>query len=104
MAEEFHVASLLVFAQPAQAEQVAASVRQMAGAELHATSPEGKMIVTVESGDEQAINDCLNAIQVQPGVVSAALIYHEVDQGPATASQPDAEPAQGHEPSQERAS
>ena len=104
MAEEFHVASLLVYVRPAEADRVAAAVQQLNGTEVHATSPEGKMIVTVESGDEQAINDCLTAIQTHPGVVSAALIYHEVEQGPAAACPPDAEPAQGHEPSQERAS
>ena len=104
MAEEFHVASLLVYVQPAEAERIAAAVQQLNGCELHATSPEGKMIVTVESSDEQAINDCLNAIQTQPGVVSAALIYHEVDREPAAVPEPDAAPKNGLEPPQERAS
>ena len=97
MADEFHVASLLVFVRADHKERIELAVRQLSGCELHASTPEGKMIVTVESSDEQDINDRLNAIQTIPGVVSAALIYHEVDSSPAEDSPSGAIATQGPE-------
>ena len=47
--EEFHVSSLVVLAQPAQRHQLAERIATLEGAEIHAVSEEGKLVVTLET-------------------------------------------------------
>ena len=105
MADEFHVASLLVHALPEKAAAVAAVIEQMPASELHGHSPEGKIIVVVEAGNEQTITDRLNTIQSLPGVLSAALVYHEVDDAGAHdgVARSDGESASRSEPAKDAA-
>ena len=45
------------------------------GSEIHVTSPEGKIIVTLEARRSVDIADQLTAIHALPGVYSASLVY-----------------------------
>lgn len=88
MADELHVASLLVYLHPDRAAAAMAEIEQLRGTELHGYSPDGKVIVVIESQDEHRITEHLNGISVMPGVLSASLIYHEVDEADAEDTPP----------------
>ena len=49
------------------------------GAEVHATSPTGKLVVTLEASTADEMMSKLACIQRTDGVLSAALVYQCVD-------------------------
>ena len=77
--QEFHVSSLVVLTQPALRHQLAQQIAVLDGAEIHAVSEEGKLVVTLEGSSQRPIMAAIDAIQAMPGVLSAALIYHQFD-------------------------
>ena len=78
--EEFHVSSLVVLAQPSRRHQLAEEIATLEGAEIHAVSEEGKLVVTLEGPSQRPIMAAIDTIQGLPGVLSAALIYHQFDE------------------------
>ncbi len=50
---EYHVTSLVVHAAPGTLEAVTTAIQALEGAEVHASSPEGKLVVTLE-GESRA--------------------------------------------------
>ncbi|MDX1401121.1 MAG: chaperone NapD [Kiloniellales bacterium] len=77
---EIHIASLLVQGFPESLPAISRKIEALAGAEVHSSHPTGKLIVTLETENESEILKGLNVIQSFDGVLSAALIYHEVDE------------------------
>jgi len=47
------------------------------GLELHQESPSGKLVVVLEAEHESRILAAIDHIQQLPGVLNAALVYHE---------------------------
>lgn len=78
MDKPLHIASLVVLARPELFEAVKSNLRLLKGLELHQESPTGKLVVVLEAEDESQILDCIQQIGNLPGVLNAALIYHEV--------------------------
>jgi periplasmic nitrate reductase NapD len=74
---ELHISSLIVHARPEKAVAVAAGIERLPGTEIHQRTEAGKLIVTLETERTGAVLDRLSAIQDLPGVVSAALVYHQ---------------------------
>ncbi len=64
-------------------QQDIGSVREqlvtLTGVEVHATTEEGRMVVTVESDRTGEVGDTLMQLQQIPGVVSASLVYQFTD-------------------------
>lgn len=77
---EHHISSLLIHAMPDAAEHVCAALAALDGIEIHARDPSGKLILTLETADEAAIVERLNAIYGIRGVLSAALVFHHIEQ------------------------
>jgi nitrate reductase NapD len=77
--EELHIASLVVHALPRRLDQVADAVAALSGAEVHASSPNGKLVVTLESSSAAAIAARVASIQRVEGVLSATLVYEYAD-------------------------
>lgn len=75
MAPELHIASLVVHAPPARAARVEEALLRIPGAEVHARTDNGKLVVTLEADTAQAMNERVAQIQRIAGVLSAALIY-----------------------------
>lgn len=73
-----HIASLLVHVRPELFDGVKANLRQLEGLELHQESPEGKLVVVLETEHERQILDRIDLINSLPGVLNAALVYHEL--------------------------
>ncbi|MDT3321856.1 chaperone NapD [Shewanella sp. SP1S2-4] len=78
MSQEYHVTSLVVHADPKALQQVEANICALMGADIHAVTPEGKLVVTLEGSSQRAILDNVEAINALSGVLSASLIYHQV--------------------------
>lgn len=78
MDETLHIASLVVLARPQLLEAVKANLRLLEGLELHQESAAGKLVVVLETADENQILQRIEQINNLPGVLNAALIYHEL--------------------------
>ena len=77
--EELHVASLLVLTPPNNVCAVRTAIASRAGAEIQIDDRTGKLVVTLEAASEADILAHIERIQAVPGVLSAALVYHEVE-------------------------
>ncbi|MEE1866050.1 chaperone NapD [Pseudomonas auratipiscis] len=78
MDETLHIASLVVLARPQLLEVVKANLRLLDGLELHQESAAGKLVVVLETANEHQILQRIDQINNLPGVLNAALIYHEL--------------------------
>ncbi|AKJ96616.1 glutamate synthase [Pseudomonas chlororaphis] len=78
MDEALHIASLVVLARPSLFEAVKANLCLLEGLEIHQQSAAGKLVVVLEAVDEDQILQRIQQINCLPGVLNAALIYHEL--------------------------
>ena len=76
---ELHITSLVVHSTPKRAQGVADLIAALPGARVHAVSPAGKLVVTLEAGSADEILSQVNGIQRTDGVLSAALVYQCAD-------------------------
>jgi nitrate reductase NapD len=79
MPEELHIASLVVHAAPARMEDISRFIASIPGARVHASSPAGKLVVTLEAASGDEILAAVGQIQRADGVLSAALVYQYAD-------------------------
>jgi nitrate reductase NapD len=77
---EHHISSLVVHAMPDMLDRVSAELTALPGVEIHAQDPSGKLILTLETADEAVIVEHMNAIYGIRGVLSAALVFHHIEQ------------------------
>jgi nitrate reductase NapD len=73
--DELHVAGVVVHAAPARMNEVQRALADFPGVEVHAASPAGKLVVTIESDSTAEATALLGAIHRLDGVLSAALVY-----------------------------
>jgi len=73
------IASVLVQARPERLGQVADAITALAGCEIHARDPKGKLVVVIEAATAGAVGATLNEIALLPDVFSAALVFHATD-------------------------
>lgn len=71
-----NISGVLVHAHIAQAENVREQLVGIEGVEVHAISPEGRIVVTVESETTGQMADTVVKCQNVPGVLAASMIYH----------------------------
>jgi nitrate reductase NapD len=76
---ELHITSLVVHSTPKRAKGVADAIANLPGARVHAVSPAGKLVVTLEASTSGEILSQVNGIQRTDGVLSAALVYQCAD-------------------------
>jgi periplasmic nitrate reductase NapD len=77
--EELHIASLVVHAAPRRLEGIAEAVAALPGARIHASSANGKLVVTLEAATAEEMAQAVSRIQRIDGVLSAALVYQCAD-------------------------
>ncbi|MCY1423326.1 assembly protein for periplasmic nitrate reductase [compost metagenome] len=77
MNDTLHIASLVVLTRPEHLATVKANLCLLDGLELHQQSPAGKLVVVLEASHENQILERIEQINNLPGVLNAALIYHE---------------------------
>lgn len=75
MGTQVNISGLLLHAHPERAEALCEQLLQMPGIEVHAISPEGRMVVTLENTGDNEMADSFARIQALPDVLSVSLIY-----------------------------
>ena len=75
MIGELHIAGSVVHAHAERVRQAAAAIAGVAGAEIHTTSPDGKLVVTLEASSAREIAARIDDIQQLDTVLSASLVY-----------------------------
>jgi nitrate reductase NapD len=81
MIGESHIASLVVRCRPDRVASLEGVIAARPGAEVPASDAAGKLVVTLESTNEQTIARQLDEIGALPGVLSATLVFHHVEPG-----------------------
>jgi nitrate reductase NapD len=76
---ELHIASLVVHSTPSGVDRVAGVIAAIPGAQVHASSPTGKLVVTLEASSTEEMMAKVSGIQRARDVVSAALVYQCAD-------------------------
>jgi nitrate reductase NapD len=77
-----NISSAVVFAKPMQDPALRALLCAMPGVEVHATTEDGRMIVTIESENDHTAIDTYKAIEGLPGVLSVAMIFQQSESNP----------------------
>ncbi len=79
MSAEIHISSLVVHGRPEGLESIETAIDGLTGAEVHGASSQGKLVVTLETVSEGEMLTRIDAINRIEGVLSVALIFHQVD-------------------------
>lgn len=79
MQQEVHIAGIVVFVRPERIDAVTAHIRAIPGATIHATSADGKIVVTLETESTKRTLDYMDAMRVLPGVADVALVYQHAE-------------------------
>lgn len=74
-----NVCGILIHAHPDRLDAVEAGVGVIPGVETHGRAAGARLIVTVEDTPDMSAADALAALNKVPGVIAAALVYHEFD-------------------------
>ncbi len=74
-----NIAGVIVHTMPDMASELASKFNAMEGVEVHAATDDGKLVVTVEDGEEGRSGDRLLALQKTDGILSTSLVYHGFD-------------------------
>ena len=77
-----NISSAIVHASPGALSIVEAGLAALAGVEVHAISPEGKLIVTIETDDDGSNVATYEHLGRLDGVLSAAMVYHQTEAEP----------------------
>lgn len=77
-----NISSVVVHPRPGHAEKVRALLEEMEGVEVHAVSPEGKMIVTIETSTDGEVADKFESISKTDDVLSVSMIFHQSESDP----------------------
>ena len=74
-----HIVGVVVRTRPASIEAVRQRIGLLAGAEVHAVSPDGRLVVTVEGGDRRKVADLIYQLDRLEEVLSASMAYEQSD-------------------------
>jgi nitrate reductase NapD len=74
-----NISGVLVKAYPQHITSIETVLNTMPGVEVHGNNDDGRIVITVEDESANNISDTLVQIQDVPGVLSAAMIYHQFE-------------------------
>jgi len=74
-----NISSAIVHILPAHLDEASVVLSGMPGVEIHACSPEGKVVVTLEDEDTNSAADSYVALHGITGVLSVAMVYQYSD-------------------------
>ena len=75
-----HIASLVVQCLPRNFESTRAAIEALDGAEVPEFDERGKLVVLLETSSEEALLDRIRDIEHTSGVISANLVYHQLEE------------------------
>jgi nitrate reductase NapD len=74
-----NISGVLIHARPENCAKVKQQLEQVAGVEVHTSTDDGKLIVTVEASADRTAADTVYKLQDMPGVISASMVYHHFE-------------------------
>jgi len=74
---EYHVASFIAQVLVPQISMIQMEINNVDGAEVHATSPEGKIVFTIEARSQQTIGKHIDKLKYHPEILTLSPIYHQ---------------------------
>ncbi|KJY76501.1 chaperone NapD [Vibrio nigripulchritudo] len=77
---EVHISSLVVHVSPQHLESVKTQISQLDSAEIYGDSPEGKIVLVLETENQGFITDTIDAINQLANVLNTVLVYHQIEQ------------------------
>jgi len=77
--QEVHISSMVVHVNPDSLQTVKTSIEQLDGAEIHAESEDGKLVVVLETENQGYITDVIEKISNIDFVLSTALVYYQIE-------------------------
>jgi nitrate reductase NapD len=78
---EMHLCGVLVHARREQTGAVRTRLERLAGVEVHADTPDGRLVITVEDTPQRHCIDTISDIRDLEGVLGASLVYQHTDTG-----------------------
>jgi len=75
--DEYHVASFIAHAMAKRLDEVRAEIESIKGAEIHAQSPEGKIVFTLEASSHGAIGKNIDQLKLHTGILNLSPVYHQ---------------------------
>ncbi|MBD1558739.1 chaperone NapD [Vibrio sp. S9_S30] len=76
---EVHISSLVVQVSPEHLLQTKSRIEEFENADVFGDSPEGKIVVVLETENQGFITDTIDAINNLPDVLSTVLVYHQIE-------------------------
>ncbi len=76
---ETHISSLVVYCQAEQLEKITQIINAVKDAEVSLSDPSGKLVVLLESEHEREILNTIKQIETIDGVLSASMVFHQID-------------------------
>ncbi|MEZ8881055.1 chaperone NapD [Vibrio lentus] len=76
---EVHISSLVVHVSPEHLVEIKAEIEKFDNAEIYGDSPEGKIIVVLETENQGFVTDTTEAINNIKNVLGTALVYHQIE-------------------------
>jgi nitrate reductase NapD len=86
MPDTVHISSLVVHVRPDRSAALRTEIARLEGAEIHAGTEDGKLVVVLETSSESETMARIAAINEMQGIIAASLIYHEIDAEPEETS------------------
>lgn len=77
-----NISSVVLIPGPGAAQQVLKQMEDVPGVEVAATSPEGRLIVTIETDSERENVALFEHLSRMDGVMSASMVYHQQESDP----------------------
>jgi nitrate reductase NapD len=74
-----HISGVVIHARPGHIAQAYDQLGGIEGVEVHASDPDGKLIVTIEQVDEQNTVAAFEQLNRLPDVLSATMVYHHFE-------------------------
>ncbi|GAB2658200.1 chaperone NapD [Vibrio panuliri] len=76
---EVHISSLIVHVVPEHLNDVKMQIEQLDTTEIYGDSPEGKIVVVLETESHGFITDIIEKINNFAHVVSTVMVYHQIE-------------------------
>ncbi|MCK6391245.1 MAG: chaperone NapD [Azonexus sp.] len=77
-----NISSVIVIPHPDRVNGVAEALAALDGVEVAVVSPEGKIIVTIETDGDRETIQSYEVISQLDGVMSASMVYHQKENEP----------------------
>ncbi|NBI54827.1 chaperone NapD [Photobacterium alginatilyticum] len=77
--KEVHISSLVVHCYPEHLSSIKLHIDTFNDAEIYGDSPEGKIVIVLETENQGFITDTIEAINNIPNVLSTVLVYHQIE-------------------------